>query len=360
MPKKVLYADDDLGLRRLVERGLGKEGIRVVTVEDGEAALKALASEEFDVVALDHYMPGLDGLSALKRIQKMPSHPPVVIVTGAQESRIAVDALKSGAFDYVIKDVQGEFIPLLRNALYQAAESMRMKRAKEAAEAEVRAARDRPEALAEERALLLQEVNHRVGNSLQLIAAFLNLQAGNSASPEVKDALTDAMRRVMAVAQVHRRLYVSGDVQSVPVDQYLTALLEDLGQTTGQITLAAAPIEVDPDRAVAIGVIVNELVLNALKYAYPDNEGPVRIGLQRGSGELVILSVEDDGVGHALSSTPNPVGQRKVRGAGRGTKTGLGKSIVAAMANKLGAELTYDPAHSGTRVVISFEISPRP
>ncbi len=344
MPKNVLYADDDPGLRRLVERGLGKEGIRVVTVENGEAALKALANEDFDVVALDHYMPVLDGLSTLKRIQKMPSHPPVVIVTGAQESRIAVDALKGGAFDYVVKDVQGEFIPLLKNALFQAAEAMRLRRAKESAEAEVRAARDRAEALAEERALLLREVNHRVGNSLQLIAAFLNLQAGGSVSADVKAALTDAMRRVMAVAQVHKRLYMSGDVQWVPVDQYLTAMLEDLDHTSGQITLVAEPLEVDPDRAVAIGVIVNELVLNARKYAYPESEGPIRVGLHRGNGKHVVLSVEDDGIGHTQDGTPK--------------STGLGKSIIAAMAGKLGGKIDYDAAHRGTRVTILFEVQP--
>lgn len=343
MPKNVLYADDDPGLRRLVERGLDRDGIRVVAVENGEAALQALAAETFDVVALDHYMPVLDGLGTLERIQALPNPPPVVIVTGAEESRIAVNALKSGAFDYVIKDAQGEFLPLLKKALSQAAEAMRLRRAKEAAEAEVHAARDRAEALAEERAVLLREVNHRVGNSLQLIAAFLNLQANGSSSDEVKAALTDAMRRVMAVAQVHKRLYMSGDVQSVPVDQYLNAMLEDLSQTAGQITLAAEPLEIDPDRAVAIGVIVNELVLNALKYAYPESEGPIRVGLKRANGKRAVLSVEDDGIGHAPGVEPK--------------STGLGKSIVAAMAGKLGAKLDYDTQHRGTRVLISFDVA---
>src|SRR5262245_38039380 len=137
MPRNVLYADDDPGLRRLVEKGLGRDGIRVVGVDSGEAALEALGREQFDVVALDHYMPGLDGISTLMRIQSLPNHPPVILVTGAQESRIAVEALKGGAFDYVMKDVHGEFVPLLKNALFQAAEAMRLRRAKETAEAEV-------------------------------------------------------------------------------------------------------------------------------------------------------------------------------------------------------------------------------
>lgn len=347
MPKNVLYADDEPGLRRLVERGLGAHGIRVVAVEDGLAAVERLQQEDFDVVALDHYMPRLDGIDAMKRIQTMPNHPPVIIVTGEQDSAIAVAALKAGAFDYVLKDASGQFVPLLHAALNGAAEAMRLRRAKEAAETELREQRDRFEQLAAERAMLLQEVNHRVGNSLQLIAAFLQLQAGSSPSAPVKAALTDATRRVMAVAQVHRRLYTSNDVQSVSVNQYLTALVEDLGNTDvtllPALSLAAEPIDLDPDRAVAIGVIVNELVLNAMKYAYPEQKGPIRIGLKRVNGKRAMLSVEDDGIGHDIKTLPR--------------STGLGRSIVGAMANRLGADVVYDPTHSGTRVLITFECS---
>ncbi len=345
MPKKVLYADDEPGLRRLVERGLSAQGIEVVAVEDGLAAVERLKQEDFDVVALDHHMPRLDGIGALKLIQDMPNHPPVIIVTGEQDSAVAVAALKAGAFDYVLKDVSGQFVPLLLAALTGAADAMRMRRGREAAEAELREQRDRFEKLAAERAMLLREVNHRVGNSLQLIAAFLQLQGGSSKNDRVKAALTDATRRVMAVAQVHKRLYTSDDVQSVSVDQYLTALVEDLGKTdasgTPALTLAAEPIDLDPDRAVAIGVIVNELVLNAMKYAYPDEKGPIRIGLKRVNGKRAMLSVEDDGIGHDIKTLPR--------------STGLGRSIVGAMASRLGADVVYDPDHSGTRVVITFE-----
>src|SRR6202012_1147865 len=102
---------------------------------------------------------------------------------------------KAGAADYVIKDTQGEFIPLLAAAIENALGKARTLRDKEAAEAEGRAARDRFEALAAERAVLLREVNHRVGNSLQLIAAFLQLQATASKSDNVKAALTSATSR---------------------------------------------------------------------------------------------------------------------------------------------------------------------
>src|SRR5581483_5361727 len=294
-----------------------------VEAANGEAGLAALAAHpDIDVVALDLYMPGLPGIEALERINQMPDHPPVIVVTGAQDSRMAVAALKARAFDYVIKDVQGEFDFLLRAAMAAAVDAMRTRREKEAAEAEVRAARDRFEALAAERAVLLREVNHRVGNSLQMITSMLTLQVNASNNAEVRDALNDAIGRVLAVAQVHRRLYTSEDVQSVSVDQYLTALIEDLRRSSdsnalSQLTLAAEPIKVEPDRAVAVGVIVNELVINALKYAYPEGTGPIRVKLQQKNGNSAVLSIEDDGVGIDLKASPR--------------STGLGQRIVRAM-----------------------------
>jgi two-component sensor histidine kinase len=345
MPKNVLYIDDDEGLRRLVERGLGREGVRVVTAADGESGLKAMAAEEFDAIALDHYMPGLDGLATLARICLVPDHPPVLLVTGAQDSRIAVTALKGGAFDYVIKDSQGEFIPLLLAALQTAVEAMRLRRYKEATEKEVRESRDRFEALAAERALLMREVNHRVGNSLQLIASLLTLQGNAAPSADVKTALTDATGRVLAVAQLHRRLYTSDDVQQVSVDQYLTGLVEDLRRSAesnqlAQLTIKADPVDIHPDRAVAVGVIVNELVMNALKYAYPGSKGPIRVALKTVGNESATVTVEDDGVGYAETDAP--------------MSTGLGQRIVKAMAAKLNGTIARDEKHKGTRIAVSF------
>ena len=125
MPRKILYIDDDEGLRTLVKRGFGREGIDVVNAGSGEDGLMALAAHtDIDVVALDLYMPGLSGIETLERINTLANHPPVVVVTGAQDSRMAVAALKAGAFDYVVKDVQGEFIFLLKTALQSAVAAM--------------------------------------------------------------------------------------------------------------------------------------------------------------------------------------------------------------------------------------------
>jgi two-component sensor histidine kinase len=340
----LLYIDDDKPLARLVERGPSRFGLKVVHASDGAEGLDRLAQGGIDVIALDQYMPGLDGLETLERITTIPGAPPVVFVTAAQDSNIAVTALKAGAADYLVKDAHGDFIPLLQVAVDGALKQARLQKARDDAEAEVHASRDRFAALAAEREVLLREVNHRVGNSLQIIASLLHLQASSSNQEDVKAALANAMGRVAAVAQVHRRLYTSHDLKSVLLNQYLEALLEDLrrsaeGNRMSRLTLKSVPIEIDPDRAVAIGIIVNELVLNAVKYAYPDGAGPIHVDLFAESDDIM-LSIADDGVGDKARSDPR--------------STGMGQRIVAAMALKLSASVERDPDHAGTKIVIRF------
>src|SRR6516225_4459498 len=289
----LLYIDDDEALARLVERGLTRLGLNVVHAPGGAEGLDRLKQGGIDVVALDQYMPGLDGLETLERILAIPNAPPVVFVSASQNSSIAVTALKAGAADYLVKDVGGEFIPLLQVAIDGALRQTRLQKARDEAEAEVHASRDRFAALAAEREMLLREVNHRVGNSLQIISSLLHLQANSATEEDVKAALTHAMGRVNAVAQVHRRLYTTHDLKSVLLNQYLEALLDDLRRSAddnrmAQLTLSAAPIEIDPDRAVAIGIIVNELVMNAVKYAYPARAGPIHVCLSAEGNDLLL------------------------------------------------------------------------
>jgi two-component sensor histidine kinase len=136
-------------------------------------------------------------------------------------------------------------------------------------------------------------------------------------------------------------------VQSVALDQYLDALVSDLRGSSedgvaNQLSLEAEPVEVDPDKAVAVGVVVTELVLNAVKYAYPDGKGPIRVKLAAANGTRVMLSVEDDGVGRGPVE-PDRAG------------AGLGRMIVKAMATKLSADWAQDETHAGMRVTLSFD-----
>lgn len=339
---RVLYIDDDPGLARLVARTMERAGYQLVHAENGETGLERLRLETFDVVALDHHMPGRVGLEVLKDIRALPAPPPVIYVTGSEASQVAVAALKAGAVDYVWKDVQGHFRELLVEAVSAAVEQEALRRAKEAADQEVREARDRAE-------ILLKEVNHRVANSLALVAGFARLTSGAIADPRARDALEDLQARIHAIAGVHRRLYTSHDVGSVELDAYLASLVEELEavvRATGRdhpIRLEAAPVVVATDRAVSIGVVLTELVTNAYKYAYPEGaSGEIRVRLTV-EGETAALAVEDDGVGWD--------------GKGPAQGTGLGARVIKAMAANLGSAVVYAPRDRGTAATVAFAVS---
>ena len=339
---RILYIDDDPAATWLAEKHLVRSGFIVECASDGASGVARVAQGGLDAVALDHVMPRQDGLATLAAIRALPDAPPVVYVTATDDGHVAVAALKAGAADYVFKDIGGEFLTLLASALEQAVAKLRLQKAKKEMEAEIRIARDRFEALAAEREVLLREVNHRVGNSLQLISSLLGIQEAASTTMEASSALQQARQRVMAIAQLHKQLY-SNDVSFVSLTDYLETVVGDLRRSASdEITIALRlpeeTIEMTADHALAIGVTITELVLNALKHAYPYGKGPVRIELQVENAEWISIVVEDDGVGRdRLDGTANG---------------GLGQTIVTAMASKLDAEWGYDKDHPGTRATL--------
>jgi two-component sensor histidine kinase len=340
---RILYIEDDAGLGRLIQKALQPHGIIVRHIESGDEGVRLLQSEPFDAVALDHNLTNETGLDVMARIQNIGIDVPMIYVTGSDDARIAVAALKAGAVDYVWKDVQGHYRELLGQSVRAALAQQRLRREAEAAQKAIRDARDRAE-------LLLAEVNHRVANSLALVASLARLQSNASDNAAVRHAMQEMEARIMAVAGVHRRLYTSSDVRYVEMGTYLAALVEDLrgalnesGQKRVIMLAAEAGIRMPTDKAVSLGVIMTELVTNAYKYAYAtDQRGEIRVSLQRTAPDHMCLVVADDGVGWT--------------GVGDAKGSGLGTRVISAMAGNLRSALTYDPAHRGTRASIDVKI----
>lgn len=331
---RVLHIDDDEALTRLVERALGRRGYSVEHRTTADAGLARIAEGGVNVVVLDHYLESGTGFGVLEKLATMQDPPPVVYVTATADTNIAVEALKAGATDYVHKSVDEGFVTLLASAIDQAVEKGRLKREKEKAEQEVRAARDRAE-------LLLAEVNHRVANSLALVASLVRMQASAVSDPTARDALAETQARIAAIAGLHRKLYTSEDVRTVDLDSYLASLMRELDTSMTaaghrpKMRLDLSPFRLPTDRAVSVGLLVTELVTNAYKYAYADREpGEVRLRLEPHSEGAALIAVEDDGVGWDGTGT--------VQG------TGLGMRIVRAMAQNLGSDVSYVRA-GGTR-----------
>lgn len=203
-------------------------------------------------------------------------------------------------------------------------------------------ARDRAETL-------LSEVNHRVANSLALVASLVRLQSRAVKDPAAKGALEETEARIYAVSMVHKRLYSSGDALLVALDEYLGGLLDQLNISMRKegngtfLQYSLEPLRLHTDATINLGVVVNEWVTNAVKYAYPKGRGEVRVQLKRlpdGRGELI---VEDDGVGR--SEKPVSVG------------TGLGSRVVDAMAGSIGGAVEYYRRKPGTGARLTFPLT---
>lgn len=340
--RRLLFIDDDPGLRRLAQRALTRHGFDVDCAASGAEGVAMARDRQYDLATVDHYMPGMDGLETLGLLRALPNAPAIVYVTGSEEGRIAIAALRAGAADYVVKTVGEDFFALLAAALDHVRERAALERDKALAEDRLRASNARLEAL-------LREVNHRVANSLQLVTAMVRLQANSLSDARARQALADTERRIDAIAQVHRSLYATDDAEGVDMKDYLQALIDELGGAWASekpkraLTLDAESIRLPADRAVSLGVIVNELVSNAFKYAYgPTSPGEVRVSLTRDEGSFV-LAVEDDGVG--LGPTPRTQG------------SGLGSRLIGAMAKSLQGAVEYDSDAGGLRAILRAAIA---
>jgi light-regulated signal transduction histidine kinase (bacteriophytochrome) len=216
-----------------------------------------------------------------------------------------------------------------------------LRRARRTAElnSHLRATLQDKDELLRQKDFLLREVNHRVQNSLALAASFLTIQMKALEDPVARAPLEEASRRLTAVGLVHRRLYRGDQLETVALDRYLTELAEEMVGTLDEdwgrhLRVDAAPVTVPTDKAVIIGLVVTELFINAVKYAYHGKPGRLDIGLVE-DGDRLRLIVADQG------------------GGKQGPRVGFGSKMMDALVRQMGGTLTYHDNTPGVRAELS-------
>ena len=206
---------------------------------------------------------------------------------------------------------------------------------------------EKTEGLLGEKRVLLQEMEHRVANSLQIIASILLLKARMVTSEETRRHLRDAHQRVMSVASVQSHLHATDGIEHIEVGPYLSKLCESLADSmigdSQPIILQVIADEgtIGSAQAVSMGLIVTELVINALKYAFPkDKEGSLVMVTYESRGADWKLVVSDNGVGKDPKDLAEPAG-------------GLGTVIVGALVKQLDARMDVLSAPTGLSVAIT-------
>ena len=214
-----------------------------------------------------------------------------------------------------------------------------------------RAAERELQNLLRQKELLLEEMQHRIANSLQIIASILLLKASTVQSEETRLHLKDAHQRVMSVAAVQQHLHASSRGELMPVASYLTKLCATLANSMISdsrpvtIEVAAEGGSLSSSDAVSIGLIVTEGVLNALKHAFPEGKTDCRVLVTyEVSGSDWKLSIADNGVGKPTHDLD-------------GEKRGLGTSIVNALAEQLDARVSVTSNTAGTTLSVTHTAS---
>ena len=205
------------------------------------------------------------------------------------------------------------------------------------------------EASLKEKETLLKEVYHRVKNNLQVVTSLLNMQVRSVPEGLGRIALKESADRIRAMALVHEKLYQSGNLASVPLGDYIDDLCRSMAIAAAAdargvtITNDIEPIDIGLDTAIPLGLILNELVSNSLKHAFPRGRpGTVKVGLHHGSNDTLVLSVSDNGVGmsHGTKATSN---------------TSLGLKLVDTLVAQLDGELQFESG-PGTSVTLQFAL----
>ncbi|MBK6689717.1 MAG: PAS domain S-box protein [Deltaproteobacteria bacterium] len=200
-----------------------------------------------------------------------------------------------------------------------------------------------------EKETLLKEIHHRIKNNLQLIASLLNLQSDRVSDPSSRDAFIETRARIFAIARLHEHIYQSQDLDRIDMGPYLRGLIEDLRHAQGRPTAVEIECRADGhyfpmNAAIPVGLIVSELVTNALKHAFPNpTVAPPRIAVELSEAERVgFLRVEDNGVG-----APD-LGRIEDSGS-------IGMLIIASLTQQLNGKVSVD-GHKGFRVAVEFPV----
>ncbi len=201
----------------------------------------------------------------------------------------------------------------------------------------------------EEKRVLLQEIHHRVKNNLQIISSLLGLQGARSSHPEVRSATEQSQRRILAMAAAHDAVYGNAELGRVNLPRYLEEVIRTTEQAAGtqnvSITSELAPVELSMKHAIPLGLILGELLMNALKHAFPDQRaGTIQVTLTKATDGIHLL-VRDNGVGFP---------QHTLDGA-----ESLGFALVHALTEQVGGAVAFEET-SGAEVKFFMPIEADP
>lgn len=324
---RVLLVEDNAGDARLVQEMLNENGGAIFPIQCAASVLDTLRAlnagkNQPDIILLDLGLPDEQGLETFRRVAPAAEGVPVVVLTGLRDEETADAAVREGAQDFLYKEqLDGD---RLRRVIRHAIERHRF-------QSQIRRA-------LEEKEVLLREVYHRVKNNLQVIQSLLKLQARSLEDAGIRQALGNMAQRVYAMALVHEKLYQNADLASLSIEAYVRELFEgalatySLNADQIHLQLEVEDVPLSFERAVPLGLLLNELISNALKHAFPEGrKGTIGISVHR-TGKGIQVKLQDDGIGLPP-------------GFNASSCSSMGLKVATSLAHQLHGELTFCSQH---------------
>lgn len=333
-PEVVLNVNDSEPSRYVTTRILSHAGFKVLEAGTGADALRIAEEVMPGVIVLDINLPDINGIEVCRRLKASDkTHSILVLQISATNIGVAdrVAALSAGADSFLVEPVHPEELEAVTRAL------LRLHRSEQALRITLA-----------ERDLLLKEVNHRVKNSLQLVLSLLSLQSHEFSDPDARALFGQAITRISAIASVHERLYQENDPVTVDMQSYLAGLCAELERAgsgdvrSASVTAQVESIRMPTENGVSVALIVNELVMNALKHGRPaTGPGVINVRLARESHDELHLTVKDNGTG--------PTGADK-------HSSGLGARLIQMLVRQLKGRLEIEDSSNGYTAHVYFPL----
>lgn len=288
---KILAVDDDPDILFGTVRILTQAGYDVDEADSVAAANRCIQENKYDLILLDVVLQDGTGLDILKRIKSDDTISAfVVMVSGTRVTTDdQADGLDLGADGYITRPFEKRHFLSYIQALLR-----------------IKQAEDRTRSLLKEREILIKEVHHRVKNNFNIVASLLNLQSNQIGDEKTRMLCRTSRDRIRTMAIVHEQLYKSEKLTEISAAQYLRDLALGLFKSHNPdrsciaLKIDIDDIKLDADRAVPCGLIVNELMINALKHAFPPSfeaKGEIKISCHLEKTGLIELSIQDNGIG---------------------------------------------------------------
>lgn len=311
-------------------------------IPSGEEAILRASEIHADLVLMDIMLEGdIDGIEAAKKINAEYGIP-IIYLTAYRNEEILERAKLTEPYAYIVKPFEERElrtnVEIVLNR--HRAEKERIKLT------EITAKNEFLKKSLKEQETLLREIHHRVNNNMQIISSLLSLQSTQVKDKRDLDLFIDSQNRVKSMAKVHERLYQSSDLSSIKFPEYGTSLLNDLfsshrASPRVRLKVDIEDISFNMETAVPCGLIINELVSNSLRYAFPDDEGKIFVSLRHYNDSKYLLTIRDTGVG-----IPEEIDFKNTQS--------LGFRLVNNLTNQLEGKIELDRT-DGTTFNIIFE-----